>query len=139
PRALGAVHPRYHTPARAILVMAGWTSLLIVAAAALTRHRLPIVNFGAFNLDLNVPSDKSLFDLLTDFAMFGAISFETLAVATIFVFRWRFPHAERPYRCWGYPVVPALYVLVMFTVLASMFYSQRIEALVGVTFIAVGA
>jgi hypothetical protein len=37
-----------------------------------------------------------------------ALSFETLAVSTIFIFRWKYPNAERPYRCWGYPVLPAL-------------------------------
>jgi amino acid transporter len=139
PRALGSVNARYRTPAVAILVMGGWAATLVVLAATLTRHRLPVVNLGIYHVDLNVPSDKSLFDLLTSFAMFGAVSFETLAVATIFVFRQRYPHAQRPYRCWGYPVVPALYVVIMAVVLASMFWNQQIEALVGVGFIVLGA
>jgi amino acid transporter len=139
PRSLGAVHARYRTPALAILATAGWASLLILAGAALTRYRLPVLTLGTLALDLNVPPTKALFDLLTDFAMFGAVSFETLAVATIFVFRHRLPNADRPYRCWGYPVVPALYVGVMALVLASMFYSQQIESLVGVGFIVLGA
>src|SRR5438132_12982205 len=37
PRALGNVHPRYHTPAVAILIMAGWSALLVVAVAVLTQ------------------------------------------------------------------------------------------------------
>jgi amino acid transporter len=139
PRALGAVHVKYRTPALAILVMGGWSALLVLAAAVLTQTRLPILDLGSFQVDLNVPQGKSLFDILTDFAMFGAITFETLAVTTIFVFRWRLPHVERPYRCPGYPVVPVLYVLILAAVLVSMFVSQRTEALVGVGFIALGA
>ena len=55
---------------------------------------------------------KSHFDILTDFAMFGAVIFETLAVSTIFVFRRRLPHAERPYKAVGYPVLPGIYILL---------------------------
>jgi APA family basic amino acid/polyamine antiporter len=49
---------------------------------------------------------------VTDFAMFGAVVFETMTVASIFVFRWTRPDAERPYRAFGYPVIPALYIVV---------------------------
>src|SRR5262249_7934823 len=136
PKALGAVHPRYRTPALAILVFAGWSSLLVVLGALLTRTELPEIAVAGLKLDLNVPKGKALFDILTDFAMFGAVTFETMAVATIFVFRWRYPNAERPYRCWGYPVVPAVYVLILFTVLTNMFRSQPTEAYTGLGFIA---
>jgi amino acid transporter len=139
PRALRAVHPRYRTPALSILVMAGWSSLLLVAAAALQKVRLPVWQMAGWTLDLNVPETKPLFDIMTDFAMFGAVIFETLAVATIFIFRWRLPQAERPYRCWGYPVVPVLYMVLPALVLANMFVKQQTEALVGVVFIALGA
>jgi amino acid transporter len=139
PRGLAAVHPRYHTPARAILVMASWAALLVLAAAALGHYRLPVVPVGSWQLDLNLPKGKALFDTLTDFAMFGAVMFETLAVASIFVFRRLYPDAERPYRCWGYPAVPAVYVVIMALVLLNMFFEQTTEALIGVAFIAVGA
>ena len=83
--------------------------------------------------------DKSHFDIMTDFAMFGAVIFETLAVTTIFVFRRRLPDAERPYRCPGYPVVPLLYLILPMLILGNMFWSQQLEALTGVGFIALGA
>src|SRR5207248_2040956 len=78
----------------------------------LTTVRLPILALFGLSIDPNLPAGKAAFDILTDFAMFGAVIFETMAVLSIFVFRWRFPKAERPYRCWGYPVTPALYVLL---------------------------
>jgi L-asparagine transporter-like permease len=60
-------------------------------------------------------------------------------VTTIFVFRRRLPNVERPYRCWGYPVVPALYLILPAMVLGNMFVHQQVEALTGVGFIALGA
>src|SRR5206468_1385204 len=84
PRALGAVHPRYRTPALAIVVMAAWAALLVVAVAVLTQVGV-------------LTDSKSHFDRMTDFAMFGAVIFETMAVSTIFVFRRRLPDVERAY------------------------------------------
>ena len=133
PRALGRVHPRFQTPAVAIVVMAIWSALLILGAALLTQ--VGILKAG-----------KSHFDLLTDFAMFGAVIFDTMAVVSIFVFRHRFPHAERPYRCVGYPVTPALYVLLPSFVLVDMLrkmivsdkMEERIAPMVALSFIAMG-
>jgi amino acid transporter len=125
PRRLHAVHPRYRTPALAILVMAAWSCLLVVGVAALT-------DVGVLN------PKKSHFDILTDYAMFGAVIFETMAVVSIFVFRWKRPDAERSYRCWGYPVVPALYVLLPAFVLGSTFVNEPLEAASGVAFILLG-
>jgi amino acid transporter len=139
PRALGAVHPRFRTPAAAIVTLTVWTVLLVLVGAFLTQSRLPAFEMFGRRIDLNVPEGKSLFDLMTDFAIFGAVIFETLAVSTIFVFRRRFPGAERRYRCWGYPFVPALHVAFMSLVLVNMFWKQTTEALAGVAFIGLGA
>jgi amino acid transporter len=127
PRALREVHPRWHTPALAIAVMAGWSASMILAVALLSE--LGWIDPG-----------KSHFDRLTDFAMFGAVIFETMAVVSIFVLRRTMPDAPRPYRCVGYPVTPALYVILPAFVLVNYFLHQetRIEALTGVGFIVVG-
>lgn len=138
---LNRLHPRYATPAVATFVYAGWSCLLVVGAGLLIRNPLPAVPLGVAELDLNFPPGKAPFDVVTDFAMFGAVAFETLAVGSVFVFRRRLPAAPRPYRCWGYPVVPAVYVVVMAAVLANMFVTpeQRGEARIGVLFIGTGA
>jgi APA family basic amino acid/polyamine antiporter len=126
PRALGRIHAVYRTPAVSILAFAVWASLLVLGAAALTQLKL-------------LPEDKDHFDILTDFAMFGSVIFETMAVTSIFIFRRRFPDAPRPYRCLGYPVVPALYVVLPALILGNMFVKQRLEAMTGLAFIAFGA
>jgi len=124
PRGLRTVHARFQTPANAIAVQAAWSILLVLAAGWVKE---------VFN------PEKSLFDQLTDFAMFGAIIFETLAVTTIFVFRRRYPDVARPYRCPGYPWTPLAALLVPAFVLVNMFTSQTVEAVAGLGFIGLGA
>jgi amino acid transporter len=139
PRALGAVHPHYRTPALAILIMGGWGAVLVLLAAVLTSVHIPTFSLGNLTIDLNIPPNKSIFDMLTDLAMFGSVTFETMAVASVFFLRWRYPDAERSYRCWGYPVVPALYVLILSLVLMNMLQRQQMETAFGFSFIGVGA
>jgi amino acid transporter len=126
PRALGQVHSRYRTPALAIAVLAVWSSFQVLVVAFLTWLGW-------------LEESKSHFDRLTDFAMFGAVIFETLAVVSIFIFRRKRAEAERPYRCPGYPLVPALYVILPAFVLVNMFLHETVEAMAGVSFIALGA
>jgi amino acid transporter len=143
PPALARLHVRYQTPVLAILAMAAWSCLLILAVGVLIQNRLPVIPLGSSELDLNLPRGKSPFDVLTDFVIFGSVTFETLAVASIFVFRRKIPITadNRPYRCWGYPVVPALYIAIMGAVLFYFFTEPalRSEALVGAGFIGSGA
>ncbi len=140
PKGLRSLHPRYHTPARAMGVYAVWSIILVLAGGILKEYGLPVFDLGFGAIDLNVPEKKNLFDMLTDYVIFGAAAFETLAVGTLFVFRYRNPGRDLPYRCPGYPVEPALYVLIMAGVLANMFLSResRSEAIFGVAFVAVG-
>jgi basic amino acid/polyamine antiporter, APA family len=83
--ALGYIHPRYHTPSTAIVVQAGLAILLLLLG-------------GSF---------RQFFSL----AIFAEWLFYMIAGSTVFVFRLREPHAVRPYRVWGYPIVPLLFVL----------------------------
>lgn len=141
PRRLQELHPRFNTPALATFVLAAWSCTLVLGLGALLQSDLPLFDSGRFDV-ANKPIKKSPFDVVTDFAMFGATTFETLAVASIFVLRWKIPPTpeNRPYRCPGYPVLPAIYVLILFAVVTNMFFSeQRSEALIGVGFIGVGA
>jgi amino acid transporter len=126
PHALSRLHPHFGTPARAIGMMASWAILLVLGAGLL--------------LQMDVMK-KALFDVLTDYAMFGAVSFETMAVASIFVCRRQYPvdKVQLPYRCWGYPFLPIFYVLVMAAVLCNMFVTDLLQSLVAVGFIVVGA
>jgi APA family basic amino acid/polyamine antiporter len=128
PRVLSSIHPRYGTPAVATLVLVGWSVALVLIGAVL-------INTGLLS------PDKELFDVLTDYAMFGAVVFETMAVASIFMFRWKRPDADRPYKCIGYPWVPLFYVVCFIGLTANYFVDplKRIEAYSGVAFSLLGA
>jgi APA family basic amino acid/polyamine antiporter len=94
-RALADVHPRFHTPSMAIVVQAVLSILLLLLGA----------NF------------RQLFSL----AIFAEWLFYMIAGSTVFVLRWREPQAARPYRMWGFPVVPAVFVIVAAALLCYTF------------------
>ncbi|MBX7102846.1 MAG: amino acid permease [Gemmataceae bacterium] len=130
PKGLSAIHPTFRTPARAIMVYTVWSMILLFG--------------GALAVYISRQQGKKIpdpFDLLTDFAMFGAVVFETLVVASIYVFRRKYPAAPRVYKCPGYPVVPAIFVLAFLGVLASYFVNEEkaIQATSGVAFTLAGA
>jgi basic amino acid/polyamine antiporter, APA family len=141
PGALAQLHPRYRTPVLAGLTLTGWSILLVVGVALLVRNPLPVFKVGTWNIDVNLPAGADAFDVLTDYAMFGAVSFETLAVSSLFAFRRRYPRdkVELPYRCPLYPVLPIAYVMVMAAVLFNMFREKRFQSFAALGFIAVGA
>ena len=63
------------------------------------------------------------FDQLTDLAIFAFWLFYGMVTASVFIFRWREPNVERPYRTWGYPVVPAVFVLVTIYLIVFTIYN----------------
>jgi amino acid transporter len=122
-RALGPlrrIDPRFGTPALSIAALAGWSVLLVLA--------------GDFYPD----PDKRLYDVLSDYCIFGAALFYLAAVAAVFILRLKRPDLPRPYRAWGYPVVPALFVAAYLVVLPSMFAAAPLECTTGLLLILSG-
>jgi APA family basic amino acid/polyamine antiporter len=83
---LAEIHPRFRTPSIAIVVQCALAIVLLLLGG----------NFRQF------------FSL----AIFAEWLFYMIAGSTVFVFRYREPQADRPYRVWGYPVVPMVFVAV---------------------------
>jgi len=111
-RALAEVHPRFHTPAAAIVVQAILSIILLLLGG----------NF------------RQLFSL----AIFAEWLFYMIAGSTIFVFRWRDPQAARPYRVLGYPFVPALFIAVAAVLLYYTFRENWPDSFFGVLVILAG-
>ncbi|HET6179778.1 MAG TPA: amino acid permease [Candidatus Sulfotelmatobacter sp.] len=111
-RSLAEVHPRYHTPSVAIVVQAVLSILLLLLGG----------NF------------RQLFSL----AIFAEWLFYMIAGSTIFVFRHRDPQAARPYRMWGYPLVPAIFVVVAAALLCYTFKNDWPNSGYGVLVILAG-
>jgi APA family basic amino acid/polyamine antiporter len=78
------------------------------------------------------------FDLLTDLIVFGLLIFNGLAVASVFVLRKKLPNANRPYRVWGYPFVPALFLLATIYLMLNTLLATPGRAIAGLAIIALG-
>jgi APA family basic amino acid/polyamine antiporter len=78
------------------------------------------------------------FQALFTLAIFGEWLFYALTASTVFVFRHREPNAVRPYSVWGYPVLPALFILAALVLLVFSFHDQLRNSLVGTVVILLG-
>src|SRR5688500_5481208 len=85
--------------------------------------RVPVISLIVQGIWAGVLTLSGSFDQLTDLAVFAFWLFYGLVAAAVFVFRWREPNAERPYRTWGYPVVPALFVLTTIYLIGATIYN----------------
>lgn len=82
---VGVIHPRYKTPAFSLVVQGVWTCLLCLSGS---------------------------YGQLLDYIIFAVLIFYILTIGGLFVLRYRKPEAERPYRAIGYPVLPAIYIVM---------------------------
>lgn len=120
PHVVQRIHFRFETPANAILVQCIWTALL--TTYVFVRSNDPL---GAF-------------DDLTNFVIFGGSFFYALAVGAVFVLRVKKPDLPRPYRTWGYPFTPALYLAAFGAALVSLLMGAPSESARGALLIAAG-
>lgn len=84
-KSVGKLHPRYKTPVAGLIVQAAWTVLLCVSGS---------------------------YSQLLDYIIFAELVFYILTIVGLFVLRFKQPDAPRPYKAWGYPVLPALYIVM---------------------------
>ena len=108
---------------------------LAAVSPAHARPRARAVRAGCLD-DVLVLSGT--FDTLTDYAIFAILFFIALTTASVFVFRRRRPDAERPYRTWGYPVVPALFLMVAAWLILNTVMTSPRQALSGLALMALG-
>jgi len=78
------VHPRYRTPAASIVTQSVWSGVLVLSGGA---------------------------SALIRYTGFAVVLFAGVAVAALFVLRWREPAAPRPFKALGYPVAPAVFAI----------------------------
>ena len=110
-RGLAHVSPRTHAPVRALLAQGVWAALLTLSGS---------------------------FDTLTDYAIFALWIFYGLTIASVFTFRRRLPDAVRPYRTWGYPVVPAIFLAVTAWLIVNTLITAPVQSIIGLSLIALG-
>jgi APA family basic amino acid/polyamine antiporter len=101
---LAEVHPRFGTPAAAIVGTALWASVLVLSGT---------------------------FEQLLTYVVFMSWVWFALAALAIFKYRRSEPDAPRPFRCPGYPVTPILFVLSALVIVANTVVSQPMQSLIG--------
>jgi basic amino acid/polyamine antiporter, APA family len=102
----GIIHKRNGTPGNALLINAGWSCFLIMSGS---------------------------FDMLTDMLVFVSWFFYMMSGIGLFVLRFKLPKEQRPYKVWGYPVVPAIFILFAALYLGVTLYSDVVNYAEGKT------
>jgi APA family basic amino acid/polyamine antiporter len=102
---------RTHVPVGALFLQAGWAGALALSGS---------------------------FDALSNYSIFALWIFYALTTATVFVFRRRAPQLERPYRTWGYPIVPIAFLIAAGWLLVMTIVAIPKASLTGLGLIAIG-
>lgn len=110
-KSLAHVSPRTHVPIRALVVQCIWACVVALSGS---------------------------YDTLTDYAIFALTLFYIMVAASIFYFRRRQPDAERPYRTWGYPVVPILFLLGSTFLIVMTIINTPHQSAIGLVLILLG-
>jgi APA family basic amino acid/polyamine antiporter len=110
---MASVHPKFHTPHISLMFVGAWSIALSLG-----------------------PGGK--FEELLKYAVFGAWIFLALAVFSVFILRKKRPDLPRPYKTWGYPVTPAVFVLMALFVLVNELIKSFWTAFAVLGFIALG-
>jgi basic amino acid/polyamine antiporter, APA family len=78
------------------------------------------------------------FDQLTDCLLFASWIFYGLVTSSVFVLRRKMPNADRPYKTFGYPVIPLVFVLVALWLIINTLFTKPVESVVGLVLMALG-
>lgn len=105
------VHPRFHTPAGAIIAQAIWSTVLVLCGSL---------------------------SQLVSYTGFAVILFSAIAVLCVFVLRHREPDAPRPFRAWGYPWAPGIFVIAGAAMVVNEMIRNGATAIAGVAVIVAG-
>jgi len=110
-RRMAVIHPKWRTPAFSLIGQGIWGAVLTMSGR---------------------------YDQLYTYVIFGMVLSYTLTVIGLFVLRWKKPDVPRPYRCTGYPWLPAIYVLVGVTWTLNTIIHRPGEALGSAAIVLVG-
>jgi len=119
-RATGKLNDK-GVPGTALVFQGIWIVILI-----LLRTRKPDGSYG------------NLYSNLLDYVVFAALLFYVLTIAGIFLLRWKRPDAERPYKAFGYPVLPLLYIVAATGIMVVLLLYQTQTAGLGMAIVLLG-
>ncbi|MEO8505574.1 MAG: amino acid permease [Acidobacteriota bacterium] len=110
-QSMARIHPRYRVPTISLWTQSGWAILLALSGR---------------------------YDQLYTYVVFVAVLFHMLTGASVFVLRKKHPDAPRPYRVWGYPVVPLIFMVSSGILVVNTLSEKPVESLFGLGLLALG-
>lgn len=110
-RSMAYIHPRYRVPSKALFGQAIWSALLCLSGT---------------------------FQALYEYVVFALVIFFALTGLAVIILRFKQPERKRPYRVWGYPVLPVLFILVNTAVFINTIFAQPVKSAIGLAMLVVG-
>jgi APA family basic amino acid/polyamine antiporter len=110
-RPMAKVHPAFRTPGVAILALSAWSAVLVLSGR---------------------------YDQLFTYVIFASWILYGMTTAAVLVLRRKRPEMPRPYRTFGYPLVPIVFVLSALGLVISTLFNSPRESLLGLTLVALG-
>lgn len=115
-----------HVPAWGLIIQGVWAGALVLPRTVKTDAAGNVTGYG------------NLYGNLLDYVISAALIFYILTIAGIFVLRRKRPNAERPYKAFGYPIVPVLYIIGATVILAVLFIYQTATTWPGLIIVLTG-
>jgi APA family basic amino acid/polyamine antiporter len=110
-RSMAKIHPKYKTPHVALMVLCIWSLFLVLTGS---------------------------FDIITDYVIFAEWLFYALGAYGVFVLRKKMPDTFRPYKVWGYPYLPVIFILFSVLFLLNTLIVDTQKAMMGIVLISLG-
>ncbi len=134
---LGTLHTSILAGSRVPFAMAE-DGVMFKSLGRISATRVPVVALVTQGIWACLLALSGSFDTLTDYVIFGSWIFYALATASVFVFRAKYPDLERPYRAFGYPVVPVVFILVALWLLINTIMTNPKQSGIGIFLILAG-
>ncbi len=110
-QSMAYMHPRYRVPSKALVGQAIWSSLLCLS--------------GTY---------KDLYE----YVVFALVIFFALTGLAVIILRVKLPDRKRPYKSWGYPVVPIFFVIINLAVFFNTVIDQPLKSTIGLIMLGIG-
>src|SRR5256886_163899 len=117
---------KFRVPAWGLVIQGVWAGALVLPRTVKTDAAGNVTGYG------------NLYGNLLDYVISAALIFYILTIAGIFVLRRKRPNAERPYKAFGYPIVPVLYIIGATVILAVLFIYQTATTWPGLMIVLTG-
>jgi APA family basic amino acid/polyamine antiporter len=124
-RGIGRLNSR-RVPGMGLLLQGAWASVLVLLRTRIVDSRSGAVSYG------------NLYSVLLDYVIFAVLIFYVLTIGGLFVLRRKRPDAHRPYRAFGYPLVPVLYIVAALAIMLILIVYETQDTWPGLLIVLLG-